>query len=128
MENYSIDGIGYDLIGQQAYVYANGQFYPLDDAYYNYLPEDEAETTPNTNQIYSKIWASNENAQPEEDETYYVIEDDFAAHHYYFQGDQKYKVGEDCILELDGFTEKGFLKLKEVKNSLITLWTRSNRR
>ena len=73
---HGVQGIGYDIVGQKAYVYANSQFYPLDEAYYNYLPEDEAETTPNTNQIYSKIWASNENAQPEEDETYYVIEDE----------------------------------------------------
>ncbi len=48
---------------------------------------------------------------------YYVIEDDFASHHYYFQGDQKYKVGEDCTLEVSGFTDKGFLKLKEVDHS-----------
>ena len=46
---------------------------------------------------------------------YYVIEDEFASHHYYFQGEQKYKVGEDCILEVTGFTDKGFLKLKEVE-------------
>lgn len=46
---------------------------------------------------------------------YYVIEDDFATHHYYFQEEQKYKVGDNCILEVDGFTEKGFLKLKEVE-------------
>lgn len=47
---------------------------------------------------------------------YYLIEDDFAAHHYYFQGEQKYNVGEDCILEVAGFTDKGFLKLKEVEH------------
>ncbi len=45
---------------------------------------------------------------------YYVIEDEFATHHYYFKGEQKYKIGEDCILEVEGFTDKGFLKLKEV--------------
>jgi len=47
---------------------------------------------------------------------YYVIEDDFATHHYYFQGEQRYKVGEDCILEIEGFTDKGFLRLKEVEH------------
>ena len=47
---------------------------------------------------------------------YYVIEDDFAAHHYYFQGEQKHKVGDDCILQVEGFTDKGFLKLKEVEH------------
>ena len=46
---------------------------------------------------------------------YYVIEDDFASHRYYFTGEQKYKLGEDCILEVVGFTNKGFLKLKEVE-------------
>lgn len=48
---------------------------------------------------------------------YCVIEDDFATHHYYFQGKQKYNVGDNCILELEGFTDKGFLKLKEVEHS-----------
>ena len=47
--------------------------------------------------------------------TYYVIEDEFTSHHYYFQGKQKHKVSEDCILEVTGFTDKGFLKLKEVE-------------
>ncbi len=46
--------------------------------------------------------------------TYYVIEDEFKAHHYYFQGEQKYQIGDSCILEVDGFTDKGFLRLKEV--------------
>lgn len=48
---------------------------------------------------------------------YYVIEDDFTTHHYYFKGEQKYKIGEDCILEVEGFTDKGFLKFKEVDHS-----------
>lgn len=46
---------------------------------------------------------------------YYVIEDDFAMHKYYFKGEQKYKIGDGCILEVEGFTDKGFLKLKEAK-------------
>lgn len=47
---------------------------------------------------------------------YYVIEDEFKAHHYYYQGKQKYYTGDDCILEVEGFTDKGFLKLKEVEH------------
>ena len=46
---------------------------------------------------------------------YYVIEDDFTMHKYYFKGEQKYKIGDGCILEVEGFTDKGFLKLKEAK-------------
>ena len=48
---------------------------------------------------------------------YYVIEDDFSLHRYYFQGEQKYQIGESCILGVEGFTSKGFLKLKEVRHS-----------
>lgn len=47
---------------------------------------------------------------------YYVIEDDFTSHHLYFQGEQKYQIGNSYILELEGFTDKGFLKLKEVEH------------
>ena len=46
---------------------------------------------------------------------YYVIEDDFTSHRYYFKGEQKYNTGDSCILEVEGFSDKGFLKLKEVK-------------
>lgn len=48
--------------------------------------------------------------------SYYVIEDEFTAHRYYFRGDQKYQIGNHCVLEVEGFTDKGFLKLKEVKH------------
>lgn len=47
---------------------------------------------------------------------YYVIEDDFTEHRYFFKGDQKYNTGDHCILEVEGFTDKGFLKLKEVEH------------
>jgi hypothetical protein len=47
---------------------------------------------------------------------YYVIEDDFTSHYYYYRGEQKYNTGDSCILEVDGFTDKGRLKLKEVKH------------
>lgn len=45
---------------------------------------------------------------------YYVIEDDFTSHRFYFKGERKYHIGDDCILEVEGVTDKGFLKLKEV--------------
>lgn len=48
---------------------------------------------------------------------YYVIEDDFTSHYYYYKGEQKYNTGDSCILEVEGFTEKGRLKLKEVKHA-----------
>ena len=47
---------------------------------------------------------------------YYIIEDDFTEHRYFFKGDQKYNTGDHCILEVEGFTDKGFLKLKEVEH------------
>lgn len=49
---------------------------------------------------------------------YYLIEDDFASHRYYIYGERKYEVGDDAILEVDGFTDKGFLKLKEVSHEM----------
>lgn len=48
---------------------------------------------------------------------YYVIEDDFTTHRYFFKGDQKYQIRDSCILEIEGFTDKGFLKLKEVERT-----------
>lgn len=47
---------------------------------------------------------------------YYIIEDDFTEHRYFFKGDQKYNTGDHCILEVEGFTDNGFLKLKEVEH------------
>ena len=47
---------------------------------------------------------------------YYVLEDDFTSHYYYFKGEQKYNTGDSCILEVEGFTDKGRLKLQEVKH------------
>lgn len=52
------------------------------------------------------------------DKDYYLIEDDFATHRYYIHGKRKYEVGDDAILEVDGFTDKGFLKLKEVSHKM----------
>lgn len=49
--------------------------------------------------------------------TYYVLEDDFTSHRMYFKDEQKYKIGDSCILEVTGFTDKGNLKLKEAKST-----------
>lgn len=46
--------------------------------------------------------------------TFYVLEDDFTTHRMFFKGEQKYQIGDSCILEVAGFNEKGNLKLKEV--------------
>ena len=46
--------------------------------------------------------------------TFYVLEDDFSTHRMFFKGDQKYQIGDSCILEVAGFSDKGNLKLKEV--------------
>lgn len=48
---------------------------------------------------------------------YYVLEDDYNAHRFYFNGEQKYQIGGDCILQLDGFTKTGFLQLVEPKQT-----------
>lgn len=46
---------------------------------------------------------------------FYVISDDFAEHHLYFNisSKQKYRIGDECRLVVEGQTEKGFLKLKD---------------
>ena len=38
--------------------------------------------------------------------TYYVLEDDFTSHRMYFKDEQKYKIGDSCILEVSGITDK----------------------
>ena len=48
---------------------------------------------------------------------FYELEDDFSSHRLYFEGEQKYQKGDSCILEVAGFSDKGNLKLKEVKHS-----------
>ena len=47
---------------------------------------------------------------------YYQLEDDFMEHRFYFKGEQKYQIGDDCILEVMGFTDKGRLMLKQVEH------------
>ena len=49
--------------------------------------------------------------------TFYELEDDFTSHRLYFEGEQKYQIGDSCILEVTGFNDKGNLKLKEVSHS-----------
>ncbi|MCR5416737.1 MAG: HAMP domain-containing histidine kinase [Pseudobutyrivibrio sp.] len=56
--SFSVDGIGYDLVGQQAFVYANDTFYPIEEDYYSYTSTNTS-GTPNTNNIYKKIWENN---------------------------------------------------------------------
>ena len=49
--------------------------------------------------------------------TFYVLEDDFSTHRMFFKGEQKYQIGNSCILEVTGFSDKGNLKLKEVAHA-----------
>lgn len=48
--------------------------------------------------------------------SYYIIEDDYAQHRFYFSGEQEKEIGDTCILEVDNFTEKGFVRFKEVEH------------
>ena len=86
-KTYSIQGIGYDAIGQKAYVYNNGKFYQLRDDYYDIaeisFSDQESEQDyykDSTNIIYKKIWENNvpdvvADFSNEEDETTYVLND-----------------------------------------------------
>ena len=62
---YQIDGIGYDSIGQKAYVYSNGKFYGVNDEYYycgvDGLDEESGNDDSNSaaNIVYKKIWENN---------------------------------------------------------------------
>lgn len=87
---YQIDGIGYDSIGQKAYVYSNGKFYGVNDEYYycgvDGLDEESGNEDLNSaaNIVYKKIWENNvpevvTDSSNEEDETTYVIEDEQVA-------------------------------------------------
>ena len=83
---YQIDGIGYDTIGQKAYVYSDGKFYGLNEEYYDcsvdFTAEESVDDDLNSaaNTIYRKIWENNvpevvTDSSNEEDETTYVTED-----------------------------------------------------
>ena len=52
-----IKGIGYDMVGQKAYVWDGENFIELNDTSYNYKASDEGGTY-NTTNIYDRIWAS----------------------------------------------------------------------
>ncbi|MCR4636857.1 MAG: HAMP domain-containing histidine kinase [Butyrivibrio sp.] len=52
-----IKGIGYDMVGQKAYVWDGEKFISLNDTSYNYKASDEGGTY-NTTNIYDRIWAS----------------------------------------------------------------------
>lgn len=43
---------------------------------------------------------------------YYLIEDNFSMHRFYHDDCEEYKKGEDCILIIKGFNEKGFIKFE----------------
>ena len=50
----------------------------------------------------------------DDDKRYYLVEDDFAEHRFYT--DKEYPIGESILIEIIGFTKKGFLYFKEVTN------------
>ncbi len=52
-----IKGIGYDMVGQKAYVWDGENFIELNDTSYNYKASDDGGTY-NTTNIYDRIWAS----------------------------------------------------------------------
>lgn len=47
---------------------------------------------------------------------YLELEDDNFVHRWYAPNPDEYKIGEGCILEIEGFTPKGYLKLTKVKH------------
>ncbi len=46
---------------------------------------------------------------------YYTLEDDFNTHRFYFTGEPIHQIGDNCILQLTGFSKTGHLQLVEVK-------------
>ncbi len=63
---YGVEGIGYDSIGDKAYVYSNGKFYLLSEQYYLFgevsYSDDEAKANnmkSSVNTVYKKIWENN---------------------------------------------------------------------
>lgn len=65
-KTYDINGIGYDPISQNMYVYSNGEFYKLSESCYDicivdYVDEESREAYWNSsvNIIYRKIWEAN---------------------------------------------------------------------
>lgn len=62
-----------------------------------------------------KIFRVTEVREDKNKKSYYRVVDDLAEHSMYFQGDQKYQVGDDVVLDIVGFNDKGFLMLREHK-------------
>ena len=90
---YGVEGIGYDSIGDKAYVYSNGKFYLLSEQYYIFgevsYSDDEAKANnikSSVNTVYKKIWENNTpdvvneiDESEEADVTNYVVQDDAEA-------------------------------------------------
>ena len=68
-----IKGIGYDMLGQKAYVWDGEKFYLLNEASYSYTMSDEGGTY-NTTNIYDRIWAS-QVPEEVEDHSYVAAEE-----------------------------------------------------
>lgn len=92
-KTYDINGIGYDPISQNMYVYSNGEFYKLSESCYDictvtYADEEskeEAYWNSSANIIYRKIWEANKPdvvdyytplEEGDSDETTYTIENE----------------------------------------------------
>lgn len=71
-ESKDIKGIGYDMVGQCAYVWDGEKFYRLSDSSYSYTLSDEGGTY-NTTNIYDRIWASQ---VPSSEETHSFVPDE----------------------------------------------------
>ena len=115
-----IKGIGYDMLGQQAYIWDGERFYSLNGNSYRYkLSEDGG--TYNTTNIYERIWASqvpeyeddNVNVSVEVKEPTSAANDKFL----YIDGIPYPPLGSDdseYVLELNGYSSSGALSLSNV--------------
>lgn len=68
-----------------------------------------------------KIFRITEVREDKNKKSYYRVVDDLAEHSMYFEGDQKYQVGDDVVLDIVGFNDKGFLMLREHKAKVTSL-------
>lgn len=55
---------------------------------------------------------------PNTEAHYYLIEDDFARHRFYMAESEKFELGEDYVLEVKGFNDKGYVKFSEHTDNL----------
>lgn len=67
-----------------------------------------------------KIFRVTEVREDKNKKSYYRLVDDLAEHSMYFMGDQKHQVGDDVVLDIVGFNDKGFLKLREHSSTMPT--------